>query len=124
MGTSDRNIFYRINIKLMFLLVIFGFAGYYFLWNNFLIGIIYGGLFCGVNFFLLVSGVSMFFYPTTNKYFAYFIVALKSLIIYGGLAFLLFKIKINPLGFLSGFGGYTLLLVFISMFSVRRLKNA
>lgn len=76
--------------------------------SHFLTGFVTGGVFFGINLYLLIIGVTMFFYPGARKTTAYVILIAKSLMLYGGLALILIKVKTDVPGFLSGFGIYML----------------
>lgn len=124
METNDRRLFLKLNTEFLVLFGAGGFIVFSFLKNPFLNGMIVGGLFGGINFYLLLVAISIFLYPGGRKILAYGIVILKSLILYGGLAFLLIKIKLNPQGFLAGFGIYTMLMILRAIFSLKRVRDA
>ncbi len=124
MEIGDKRLILKLNTEFLILFSSVGVIALTLLKNSFLNGAIAGALFGGVNFYLLIVSISMFLFPGSRKVPAYGIVILKSLILYGGLAFLLIKIKINPLGFISGFGAYTILIILTALFSIRRLRDA
>ncbi len=124
METNGRRLFLKLNTEFIILVGAGGIIVFTFLKSSFLNGLIAGGLFGGVNFYLLVIAISMFLYPGVRKIPAYGIVILKSLVLYGGLAFLLIKMKLNPQGFLAGFGIYIMLMMLSAIFYLRRLKDA
>lgn len=124
MEINNRRLILKLNTEF---LVFFGIGWIFvftFLRSSFLNGLIAGGLFGGINFYLLVVAISMFLYPGSRKIPAYGVVILKSLILYGGLAIMLIKIKLNPVGFLAGFGIYTMSMILTGLFSLRKLKDA
>lgn len=124
METNDKRLIMRLNTEFLILVSILGIIVFTFGRNQFLNGLISGALFGGINFYLLIVSVSMFLYPGSKKIPAYGVIILKSMILYGGLALLLIKIKVNSSGFLIGFGTYTFLLILSGLFTLRRLKNA
>lgn len=124
METSDRRIILKLNTEFIIFFGIVGILVFAFLNSSFLNGLFAGGLFGGINFYLLIAAISMFLYPGNRKVPAYGIVILKSLILYGGLVILLIKIKLNPVGFLAGFGIFTSSMILTAMFFLRRLRDA
>ncbi len=124
MEINDKRLILKLNTEFLIFFSVSGIIILTFLKNSFLNGLIAGALFGGVNFYLLIVAISMFLFPGGRKLTAWGIVILKSLILYGGLAILLIKIKINAPGFISGFGAYTMLIILTALFSLRGLKDA
>jgi hypothetical protein len=124
METNSKRLILKLNTEFLILFSVCGIITFSFAGSPFLNGLISGAIFGGTNFYLLIVAISMFLYPGSRKIPVYGVVILKSLILYGGLAFLLIKMKLNPLGFLTGFGTYTFLIILTSLFSLRRLNNA
>lgn len=124
METGDKRRLLRGNTETLAVFLMVGFITLFISNSPFLYGFFIGGLFCGVNFYLLIIVVSLFLYPGSKKSSAYAMVLLKSLVLFGGLAMVMKMTKFNPAGFLVGFGIYTMILIIRGFITLRRVSNA